>query len=136
MWNKFTAGLQSPKNNLVFGSNTSQKFSHEYLRIMKTGRLRLLLSGVHSHACNSRKMILLATTSSLYFSSSCFRIVALPDISRSSSPQCQSGLEPREFKSRSRASEKSPLVFSRALVTLTKSWKTNGEIVPHFVEVN
>lgn len=83
---------------------------------------------VNFQACNSRKAILLAMASSPYFSCSCSRTAASPDINRSSSQQCQSCPELWESKSRSRASKKSPLVFSRALVTLTRSWNTNGDV--------
>lgn len=82
----------------------------------------------HFHACSSRNTTLLATASSPYFPCSCSRAVESPDISRSSSQMFQSGPEPGEFTSNSRASVKSPLVFSRALVTLTRSWNTNGDV--------
>lgn len=136
--NTLKVHLSRPGPILLFGlilSHLTGSQCRESLRVLTMWRLHLSLSVVHFHPFNSRNTILLATTSSLYLSRSCSRTAASPDISRSSSQQCQRSLELREFRSRSRASEKSPLVFSRALVTLTKSCSTNGEISPHFDEV-
>ncbi len=75
----------------------------------------------------SRNTILLATPSSPYLSCSCCWTAGSAESKRLSSQRSQNGPEMWEgFNRRSRAAEKSPLVFNSALVTPTRSWNKNS----------
>lgn len=81
----------------------------------------------HLYPSTSRNTILLANPPSLYFSCSCCRLTGSPESKRRSSLRVQNGPETEAgFKRRSRAAEKSPLVFNSALVTVAKSYDKNS----------